>query len=73
MGVLPACISAHYGSAWYQQRTEKDVKSPGTRVTDSWKLLCGWLKLYFLMIITDVYVRVLTLVFILSYLFPSIF
>lgn len=30
---------------WCLQRSEENVESPGTEITDSYELLCGWLEI----------------------------
>jgi hypothetical protein len=34
VSVLTACVFAHQMCAWWPQRSEKGVESPGNRVTD---------------------------------------
>lgn len=33
--VLPACIYVYHMCTWYLWRSEKDIRSPGTRIVDS--------------------------------------
>lgn len=41
MIVLPACMHVYHVCAWYLQRPEEGVRSPGTEVIDSCKPPCG--------------------------------
>ena len=45
MDVLPVCLSVHHAHAWYLQRLEESIPSPGTGGTNSWRSTCGGLEL----------------------------
>ena len=42
LSVLPACVYVYHVSAWYLQKSEEGIKSPGTGVTDSCKPCGCW-------------------------------
>lgn len=41
LAVLPGCMTVQQLCVWYMRRPEKDVSSPGSRVTDSYELPRG--------------------------------
>ena len=41
MGILSACMSVYHIHT-VREETDEGVKSPGTRITGSHELLCGW-------------------------------
>jgi hypothetical protein len=45
MSILPACIHVHHIYVWYLGKTEESIRSPGTRVIDSCKMLHGFPEL----------------------------
>lgn len=42
ISVLPPCVYVYHVCAWYLQRSEEDIKSPGTEVMVSWEVPHGF-------------------------------
>lgn len=60
---LPECKPVHHMCAWYSQRSEANVRSPGTVLADGCELLCGHSELNLGLLVEQPYVISLAPVF----------